>query len=142
MYVLAGHYVKICLWIQEGLSASALRAEADFSDLTDVPLDSVFLSLSSVLCVFFCLLLVSVSNPVQVRGRDSVLSDSRQESFPVFRRARLQSHLQRDAETRRLLPVRLQHARPVVQPGCGRLADQPILQDASHVHLLRGLGRV
>lgn len=79
---------------------------------------------------------------LQVPGGDTVLPDPRPEGFPMFRRARLQSHFPSATKTRLLVPVSLQHAGGVVQPGAGRLDHQSVLQDAAHVHVLPGLGRV
>lgn len=79
----------------------------------------------------------------QVPGGDSVQSDPRPKGLPVLRRARLQGHVLPEPSPRPAVHVSVQHARRgQLAVRRGRLADEPFRPDATHVHILPGLGRL
>lgn len=79
----------------------------------------------------------------QLPGGDSVQSDPRPEGLPLLRRARLQGHVHPHAPPRPAVHLAVQHARgEQLAVGRRRLGDQSLFPNASHVHVLPGLGRL
>lgn len=79
----------------------------------------------------------------QLLGGDSVQPDPRPEGLPLLRRARLQGHVRPHAPPRPAVHLAVQHARgEQLAVGRGRLGDQSLRPNATHVHVLPGLGRL